>query len=73
MLRAFCIVMKFNGIFCFRIVAEMPWMCLMPDDVLDSANKELVKQDMTMPNGEEYEFKDRRQEIVFIGKDIHRG
>merc|ERR1711973_780834 len=50
-----------------RIVAEMPWMCLMPDDVLDSANKELVKQDMTMPNGEEYEFKDRRQEIVFIG------
>merc|ERR1719342_642497 len=39
----------------------------MPDDVLDSANKELVKQDMTMPNGEEYEFKDRRQEIVFIG------
>ena len=51
----------------------MPWMCLMPDDVLDSANKELVKQDMTMPNGEEYEFKDRRQEIVFIGKDIHRG
>merc|ERR1712098_148549 len=50
-----------------RIVAEMPWMCLMPGEVLDSANKELVKQDMTMPNGEEYEYKDRRQEIVFIG------
>ena len=44
----------------------------MPDEVLDSANKELVKQDMTMPNGEEYEYKDRRQEIVFIGKDMYR-
>jgi len=50
-----------------RVVAEMPWMCKMPQEIIEAANIDLIKQDMTRPDGEEYPYKDRRQELVFIG------
>jgi len=50
-----------------RVVAEMPWMCKMPQEIIEAANIDLIKQDMTGPDGEEYQYKDRRQELVFIG------
>jgi len=55
-----------------RVVAEMPWMCLMPQDILDAVNIDLIKQDMTGPDGEEYLYQDRRQELVFIGHRMKR-
>merc|ERR1712004_926846 len=42
-----------------RIGAEDPWM--------GPPSEELVMQDIRKPDGGEYEHKDRRQEIVFIG------
>jgi len=50
-----------------RVVAEMPWMCKMPQEIIEAANIDLIKQDMTGPDGKEYQYKDRRQELVFIG------
>jgi len=50
-----------------RVVAEMPWMCKMPLEIIEAANIDLIKADMTGPDGEEYLYKDRRQELVFIG------
>ena len=50
-----------------RLRAENPWMCLLEMFWRGDKNEELVLKDMQKPNGEEYEFKDRRQEIVFIG------
>ena len=42
-------------------------MCLMPEMWMGSSSEALVLQDIRKPNGEDYEYKDRRQEIVFIG------
>ena len=50
-----------------RIGAEDQWMCLMPEMWMGSSSEALVLQDIRQPNGEDYEYKDRRQEIVFIG------
>ena len=50
-----------------RIGAEDQWMCLMPEMWMGSSSEALVLQDIRKPNGEDYEYKDRRQEIVFIG------
>merc|ERR1712203_387667 len=50
-----------------RIGAEDQWMCLMPEMWMGTPSEELVLQDIRQPNGEDYEYKDRRQEIVFIG------
>merc|ERR1719330_1342632 len=51
-----------------RIEPESPWMCLLPEDERkELMNEELVMEDMKNEAGELYEYKDRRQEIVFIG------
>merc|ERR1711872_841612 len=50
-----------------RIGAEDQWMCLMPEMWMGTPSEELVMQDIRKPDGEDYEYKDRRQEIVFIG------
>ena len=42
-------------------------MCKMPQEIIEAANIDLIKADMTGPDGEEYLHKDRRQELVFIG------
>ena len=52
-----------------RIHPVNPWMCLVPEMWEDSADaKAEVMKDMKKPDGEEWEYKDRRQEIVFIGE-----
>ena len=50
-----------------RIEAENPWHCLVPEKWKGTLTEELVLQDFKKANGEEWEYKDRRQEIVFIG------
>jgi len=55
-----------------RIQAQTPWMCLMPEIWKGTPSEELVMNDIKKPNGEEWEYKDRRQEIVFIGHRMNR-
>merc|ERR1712241_6656 len=55
-----------------RVVAEQPWMCLMPQFWEGTKSEPLVRSDMETPVGEEYKYKDRRQEIVFIGHRMNR-
>jgi len=55
-----------------RIRGESQWMCLTPQFWEGSSAEELVRKDMQDENGVEYEFKDRRQEIVFIGHGMKR-
>merc|ERR1712117_695218 len=50
-----------------RLRAENPWMCLLEMFWRGDKNEDLVLKDMQKPDGEEYEYKDRRQEVVFIG------
>ena len=50
-----------------RIEAETPWMCLMPERWEGTSSEALVLEDIRKPSGEDWEYKDRRQEIVFIG------
>ena len=48
-------------------------MCLLPEDERkELLNEELVMEDMKNEAGELYEYKDRRQEIVFIGHRMRR-
>ena len=48
-------------------------MCLLPEDERkELMNEELVMEDMKNEAGELYEYKDRRQEIVFIGHRMKR-
>merc|ERR1712178_649681 len=49
-----------------RIAPETRWMCLQPH-LWDHCDMDLVKED-----GTEYEYKDRRQEIVFIGHRMNK-
>jgi len=55
-----------------RILPENPWMCLEPEKWEGTGVEDLVKKDMQKENGEEYEYQDRRQEIVFIGHRMKR-
>ena len=50
-----------------RIEQENPWMCLMADLWEGTDAEADVLKDMIKPDGDEWEYKDRRQEIVFIG------
>ena len=54
-----------------RIEAESPWMCDMEDMWRDNPEvAEYVTKNMTKPSGDEWEYKDRRQELVFIGQGL---
>jgi len=55
-----------------RIRAEGQWMCLTPQFWEGTPAEELVCKDMQNEKGDEYEYKDRRQEIVFIGHAMKR-
>ena len=55
-----------------RIGSESPWMCLMPQFWEGTKSEPLVRADMTKPDGEEYQYQDRRQELVFIGHGMKR-
>lgn len=44
----------------------------MPQDILEAVNIDLIKQDSCGPDGVEYLYKDRRQELVFIGHGMKR-
>ena len=45
-------------------------MCLIPDMWRGSPAEAEVLKDINKPSGEEWEYQDRRQEIVFIGHGI---
>ena len=56
-----------------RIEPESPWMCLLPEEERkEMLNEDLVMEDMKDESGKLYEYKDRRQEIVFIGHRMKR-
>merc|ERR1712077_182663 len=48
------------------------WMCLKPDIWEGTSAEPLIRKDMQKENGEEYEYKDRRQEVVFIGHKMNQ-
>merc|ERR1712088_600901 len=50
-----------------RIEPENPWTCLVPDIWRGTNSGAAVLEDLNKPSGEEWEYQDRRQEIVFIG------
>merc|ERR1712083_166931 len=50
--------------------AETYWMCQMREEGKDSPSAELILKDMQQPNGEEWKYADRRQELVFIGQGL---
>merc|ERR1712045_666995 len=50
-----------------RIEPENQWMCLVPDIWRGTSSEAAVLEDLNKPSGEEWEYQDRRQEIVFIG------
>merc|ERR1719266_1987565 len=56
-----------------RIEPENPWMCLVPDMWRGTNSEAAVLEDINQPSGEEWEYQDRRQEIVFIGHGIKTG
>ena len=47
-------------------------MCLMPDIWKGTSAEPLVMADIRKESGEEWEYQDRRQEIVFIGHRMKR-
>merc|ERR1712111_306247 len=56
-----------------RLEAEGPWMIEDPKMWEGTPAEELIRKDMTKEDGTQYEFGDRRQEMVFIGMDLkHR-
>merc|ERR1712024_179291 len=54
-----------------RIEPQAPWMCLLPEEerkeLMNEEIEAVLQEDMKNEAGEFYEYKDRRQEIVFIG------
>merc|ERR1712088_1108428 len=50
-----------------RIEAQSPWLCKIKDVWEGTASEVHVMKDIKKEDGEEWEYKDRRQEIVFIG------
>eukprot|EP00111_Clytia_hemisphaerica_P016097 TCONS_00047639-protein len=54
-----------------RVEAEGPWMCDIRDLWEGTKAEDLVIKDMTQENGEEYQYGDHRQELVFIGMNLN--
>merc|ERR1712088_1006560 len=50
-----------------RIEAQSPWLCKIPEIWEGTASEAHVLKDIKKEDGGEWEYKDRRQEIVFIG------
>ena len=50
-----------------RIEAQSPWLCKIPEIWEGTASEAHVMKDIKKEDGEDWEYKDRRQEIVFIG------
>ena len=50
-----------------RIEAQSPWLCTIPEIWEGTASEAHVLKDIKKEDGSEWEYKDRRQEIVFIG------
>jgi len=55
-----------------RMKAENEWMCKNQDLWEGGPTEEIVRGHMQKESGEEYEYKDRRQEVVFIGHGMKR-
>merc|ERR1719189_3554933 len=55
-----------------RLKAENEWMCKNQDLWEGGPTEEIVRKAMQNESGEEYEYKDRRQEVVFIGHGMKR-
>merc|ERR1712050_279823 len=55
-----------------RLKAENEWMCKNQELWEGGPTEEIVRKAMQNEDGEEYEYKDRRQEIVFIGHGMQR-
>jgi len=53
-----------------RLEAESPWMCDNREVWEGTPSEAAVLRDMNQPNGEEYKYADRRQELVFIGQGL---
>jgi G3E family GTPase len=53
-----------------RLEAESAWMCETREMWEDTPSAELILQDMKQPNGVEWKYSDRRQELVFIGQGL---
>ena len=53
-----------------RLEGEGPWMIENPEMWEGTPAEELVRKDMTREDGTQYEFADRRQELVFIGMGL---
>ena len=53
-----------------RLEAEGPWMIEDPQMWEGTPAEELIRKDMTKEDGTQYEFGDRRQEMVFIGMGL---
>ena len=58
---------KIDIVIGFRLEAAGPWMVENRDAWKGSPEEELILKVMTKDDGEEYEFGDRRQQLVFIG------
>merc|ERR1711953_835323 len=50
-----------------RIESQSPWLCKIKDVWEGTASEAHVMKDIKKEDGTEWEYKDRRQEIVFIG------
>jgi len=55
-----------------RIASESPWLCLLTEVWQGTKSEAHVLKDFKKPDGEEWEYKDRRQEIVFIGHGMKK-
>merc|ERR1711872_210080 len=55
-----------------RILPENPWLCLTPEQWEGTGVEDLVLKDIRQENGEDWQYKDRRQEIVFIGHKMKK-
>jgi len=55
-----------------RMKAENEWMCNLQEVWEGGPTEDIVRGHMQNEKGEEYEYKDRRQEIVFIGHRMNK-